>query len=83
VIYQIQTSHPTYALRNAQVVVRENIHGETAIEYQGKPLSFTVHRPPIKQAEVVPSKQLAVKLDDLAAPIQKRKPYIPPADHPW
>src|SRR5574340_568651 len=44
VIYQIQTARPTYALRNAQVVVRENRRGEIAIEYKGKPLAYTVYR---------------------------------------
>ncbi len=83
VIYQIQTPRPTYALRRATVIVRENVRGEIAIEYKGKSLPFTVYRPPIKQAEVVPPKQLAMKLDELASPTKKRKPYIPPADHPW
>lgn len=86
VIYQIQTPHPTYALRNATVIVRENRHGEIAIEYKGKSLTYTVYREQAKQAEVVASKQIALKLDDLLAsqrPPKTRKPYIPPPDHPW
>lgn len=85
VIYQIQTARPTYALRNAQVVVRENRHGEIAIEYKGKPLLYTVHHQQARQAEVVSSKQLTLKLDGLTTPqsAKKSKPYVPPADHPW
>ncbi len=85
VIYQIQTARPTYALRHAQVVVRENRHGEIAIEYKGKPLSYTVYHQQSRQAEVVSSKQLTLKLDDLATTQTKKKskPYIPPANHPW
>ena len=85
-IYQIQTSRPTYALRNVRVIVCENQHGEIAIDYKGKPLDYTVHRQAVHQAEVVSSKQLAMKLDELTAsakPARKRKPYIPPSDHPW
>ncbi len=85
VIYQIQTARPTYALRNAQVVVRENRQGEIAIEYKGKPLAFTVYHQQARQAEVVSSKQLPLKLDDLATTQAKKKskPYVPPMNHPW
>jgi len=86
VIYQIQTPRPTYALRNASVIVRENRHGEIAIEYKGKSLTYTVYREQAKAAEVVASKQIALKLDGLTAsqrPPKTRKAYIPPADHPW
>jgi len=86
VIYQIQTARPTYALRNATVIVRENRHGEIAIEYKGKALAYTVYREQAKAAEVVASKQIALKLDGLTAPQRSRKTrkaYIPPPDHPW
>ena len=83
VIYQIQTARPTYALRKATVLVCENVRGELAIEYKGKPLAYTVYRQQAKQAEVVTSKQLTLKLEGLTAPVKKRKPYIPPAEHPW
>lgn len=83
VIYQIQTARPTYALRQATVVVRENRHHEIAIEYKGKSLAYTVYRLPVHQAEVVSSKQLVLKLDELTPSARKRKPYIPPPDHPW
>jgi len=84
VIYQIQTARPTYALRNAQVVVRENRQGEIAIEYKGKPLAYTIYREQPRQAEVVASKQLTLKLDQLATSpaAPKSKPYVPPAKHP-
>ncbi len=85
VIYQIQTARPTYALRNAQVVVREDRQGEIAIEYHGKSLAFTVYHRQAHQAEVVSSKQLTLKLDDLATTQAKKKskPYVPPSNHPW
>lgn len=83
VIYQIQTPRPTYALRNAQVVVRENRFGAITIEYKGKPLPYAVYRRQARQAEVTPSKQLNLVLDSLTEPSKPRKPYIPPANHPW
>jgi len=83
VIYQIQTARPTYALRNAQVVVRENRRGEITIEYKGKPLPYTVYRRQARQGEVTPSKQLNLALDVLTQPSKSRKAYVPPLDHPW
>ena len=82
VIYQIQTARPTYALRNAAVVVRENRKGEIAIEYQGKLLTYTVYRQQTRQAQVVSSKQIALELEGRTLP-SKRPPYLPPPDHPW
>ncbi len=64
--------------------MRENRWGEIAIEYKGKPLQYTVYREQVRQAEVVSSKQIAMTLESLAPPPnKKRKPYVPPADHPW
>ncbi len=82
-IYQIQTPRPTYALRQATVVVCENRHGEIAIEYKGKPLAFTVYRCQERQGEVVASKQLTLAVDQLAPKTKRRKPPIPAPDHPW
>lgn len=84
VIYQIQTTRPSYALRQAQVVVCEDRFGQIRIEYKGKPLAYTVYREPAKQAAVTTSKQLNATVDQLARkPKRKAKPYIPPPDHPW
>jgi len=83
VIYQIQTPRPTYALRNAQVIVRENRHGEITIEYKGKPLSYRVYLRQERQGEVRTSKQLNLALEPLTQASKKRRPYVPPPDHPW
>ena len=83
VIYQIQTARPTYALRNAQVVVRENRLGEVMIEYKGKPLPYTIYREQARIGEVISSKQIDMVLEPLARAQKERKPYIPPPDHPW
>jgi transposase len=83
VIYQIETPRPSYALRKATVLVRENAAGQVAIEYKGKPLIYSVHHEQARQAEVVTSKQLSLKLDTWATDTPKRSVYVPPADHPW
>jgi len=85
-IYQIQSKRPGYALRHARVIVCENRRHEITIESNGKPLGYTVYRPAPRQAQVVSSKQLTMKLDGLTIPAKspkKRKPYVPPPDHPW
>ena len=40
VVYQIQTTRPTYALRSAQVTVCENAQGEITILYKGNALDY-------------------------------------------
>jgi len=85
-IYQIRTKRPEYTLRHARVIVCENRHQEITIEYKGKPLDYAVFRPASRQAQVVSSKQLTMKLDALTVPAKstkKRKSYVPPPDHPW
>jgi len=77
VIYQIQTTRPTYALRKAQVTVCENAQGEITILYQGKPLAYSVFHKQQRQAEVVMSKEIDTHLEKL------NEPYKPAANHPW
>lgn len=83
VIYQIQTPRPTYALRQAQVVVREDRQGTITIEYKGKPLTYTVYHRQLHQAEETPSKLIDAALATKRSPQQRRAPSVPPADHPW
>jgi transposase len=83
VIYQIQTNRPGYALRQAQVEVRERWDGQIAIFYKGRPLNYTLYREPPKQAELITSKMLNPELDAQVAAKKKRKVYVPPKDHPW
>ena len=74
VIYQIQTTRPTYALRKAQVTVCENPHGDIAILYKGNPLDYSIFHKQQRQAEVVKSKDIDTHL---------KKPHKPAPDHPW
>jgi transposase len=83
VIYQIQTSRPTYALRKATVIVSENRQGKIAIDYKGKSLAFTVYRRQAHQGAEVSSKQLTLTVDRLIPKTKKRKPQVPAPDHPW
>lgn len=74
VIYQIQTSRPSYAMRKAQIIVCENNQGKIEILYKGKPLEYTIYQEQQRQAEVASSKDIDSKL---------KKPYKPSKDHPW
>ena len=77
VVYQIQTSRPTYALRNAQVTVCINAQKEVTILYNGKLLPYTIYHQQAKQAKVVSAKDLDQVLNE------KRLPTKPAPDHPW
>lgn len=83
VICQIQTPRPTYALRQAEVVVREDRHGTIGIEYKGKPLTYTVYHRPLHPAEETPSKLIDVALAHPPSPKRRRARQAPSADHPW
>jgi hypothetical protein len=83
VVYQIHSPRPAYALRQAQVEVRERWDGTLHILYKGKPLDYAVYREAPRQAELIPSKELNTALDRRAARPPPRKVQVPPADHPW
>jgi hypothetical protein len=74
VVYQIQTSRPSYAMRKAPVTVCENDQGQVNILYKGQPLDYTIYLKQHRQAEVVSSKAINEKL---------KKPHKPAKDHPW
>ena len=77
VIYQIQTTRPTYALRKAQVIVCENARGHITILYKGKSLDFKIFHKQQRQAEVLTSKNIDAHFT------QKKNSHKPAPDHPW
>jgi transposase len=76
-VYQIQTKRPSYALRNAQVLVCLNAQEEIMILYNGNSLPYTIYNQQAKQAEIASAKQLDLALQ------KKRLPTKPAPDHPW
>jgi len=77
IVYQIQTTRPTYALRNAHVTVCLNAQQEITILYNGKALPYTLYHQQARQAEIVSTKQLDQVLKE------KPLPPKPAPDHPW
>ena len=74
VVYQVQTSRPSYAMRKAPVTVCEREEDQIEILYKGHPLDYTIYQKQQRQADVVPSKSIDAKL---------KKPHKPAKDHPW
>lgn len=73
-IYQIQTTRPAYALRNATLTICENAKGEVTLLYKNEPLSYTTFKKLPRQSDVVDPKHL-----NRSVPVPK-----PPASHhPW
>ena len=76
VVYQIQTQHLSYALRQAQVIVCEDAVGTITLLYKSKPLPYSIFHKQERLAEIVDSKtvdqRLAIQL-----------PHKPAPDHPW
>jgi len=76
-VYQIQTARPTYALRQASVMVCQDISGKVTILYKSKPLDYTIFCKQSKQAEVVSSKDIDLVLQN------QSKAHRPAPNHPW
>jgi transposase len=74
VVYQIQSSRPSYAMRKAPVTVCENDQGQVDILYKGQSLEYTIYQEQQRQADVVSSKSIDDKL---------KKSHKPAKDHPW
>jgi transposase len=79
IVYQIQTEHPTYAMRNAIVTVCVDAKQNVTLLYNGKSLPYTVFHKQAKQAEVVLAKDLNQTIKTKPAPV----PHKPAPDHPW
>ncbi len=83
VLYQIQTARPSYALRQAKVMVCQDRQGRITILYRGRPLAYTVFQPAPRQGTIVPSKEIDAALTKRTTHRAKSKAHVPPADHPW
>jgi transposase len=77
VIYQIETSRPTYALRGAKVTVCENAEGLITLLYKGRSLEYTVFEKQKRQSRVLTAKEIDAHLS------KPKKAYKPAPDHPW
>ena len=81
VVYQIQTTRPGYAMRNAQVIVRQEREGAITISYQGHDLNYSIHHVQTKQAAVVEAKSIDATLDNRKE--RKSSSHSLNPDHPW
>lgn len=77
-IYQIQTDHPTYAMRHAAVTVEEDDHEVVVIRYQGTILSHRIMEKNPK-SEIVDSKHINLTVDQMKERVFA-KPFV---THPW
>jgi len=80
IVYQLVQPRATRAFRGAQVMVVEDAQGQITLEYQGRQLAYTLYQQQSRQAEVVPSKQIAAAVE---AAQRKTSVTIPAANHPW
>lgn len=87
-IYQIQTERPAYAMRNAPVIVSEDINGNIKIAYKGQSLNYKIIRKQQK-TETADSKYLNLAVDRISAvlgiPVKvvDRVPEKPAVDQSW
>ena len=77
-IYQIQTDHPTYAMRHATVTVQEDAQGAVSIRYHETILSYRIIEKHPK-SEIVDSKHINVAVDLAREQVWGK----PSPTHPW
>ena len=77
-IYQIQTDHPTYAMRHATVTVQEDAQGAVSIRYHETILSYRIIEKHPK-SEIVDSKHINVAVDRTREQVWGK----PSPTHPW
>jgi len=94
ILYQIQTKRPTYAMRNARVIVAEDRFGKIKIYYQGSYLKPKELRYKIltrnPKSEIINTKLLNVKIDNikrkqqmLNAALSSKTKWKSAPDHSW
>lgn len=79
-VYQIKVEGPGYGLRHAKVTVCENLSGDVQLLYKGRKLAYRQHKKERQTAEIVNSKTLTSKIDQL---VKQSTAYTPPKGHPW
>lgn len=79
-VYQVKVEGPGYGLRHAKVTVCENLLGGVQLLYKGRILVYRQHKKQRQAAEIVNSKALTSKIDQL---VKQSTAYVPPKEHPW
>ena len=77
VVDQFQTRRPSYALRQARVIVCEDGAGAITLLYKSKPLAYCVFHKQQHLAQVVDLKSVDRQL------VAPRPAHTPAPDHPW
>lgn len=85
--FQIQTKRPSYAMRHAPVLIREDLKGKVSIEYKDRLLKYTTLKTQPKST-ITDSKQLnptVNRLKQKQTPLLavKKTSWVPPVNHPW
>ena len=80
-LYQIKTDRPTYAMRNAPVLVTQNPKGKVGVYYKETELKYRVAGKKPSQQETS-AKELNSKVDRLIRTNQNMA-RRPAKDHPW
>lgn len=74
-VYQIQVKKPSYALRNAKILVCDDLKGRVELIYKDRLLPYKILDRSYRRAPVIPSK-------NLEAVVSKAK-HRPANNHPW
>ena len=83
VIFQVKTNGPGYALRHAKVSVYEHLDGQVTLHYKGRDLQYTTYQRRTRAADIVPSKDVNHRMDEIIKNDGRSKGHTPKMTHPW
>lgn len=82
VIYQVQWLQTSYRLRQASILVSENVDGVIALWYEGKSLPYTTLTKQQRRTDILNSKEKDHRVDAVVN-ARSHTGHKPAPDHPW
>ena len=83
VIFQVKTKCAGHALRHAKISVYEHLDGHVTLHYKGRDLQYTTHEKRMRAADIVNSKDVNQKVDEMIKHDGRSKGHTPKINHPW
>lgn len=83
IIFQVKTKTAGYTLRHAKVSIYEHLDGHITLHYKGRELPYTTHQKRTRATDILSSKDVNQRVDNLIKFDGRSKNHAPKINHPW
>jgi hypothetical protein len=83
IIFQVKTKSSGYALRHAKVTLHEHLDGQVTLHYKGRDLQYKTYKKRTRVADIVSSKDVNQRMDEIIKHHGRSKGHTPKINHPW